>query len=57
MIKELYIKLSAEFGRGFDKSNLWNMRAFSLCFPKIDAMRREWTKRGTVRSACASYPR
>lgn len=45
LIKELSIKLSAEFGRGFDKSNLWNMRAFFLCFPKIDALRRElsWT--------------
>mgnify|MGYP005627238149 FL=1 len=45
LIKELSIKLSAEFGRGFDKSNLWNMRAFFLCFPKIDAVRRElsWT--------------
>ncbi len=57
LIKELSIKLSAEFGRGFDKSNLWNMRAFFLCFPKIDAVRREWTERGAVRSACASYPR
>ena len=45
LIKELSIRLSAEFGRGFDKSNLWNMRAFFLCFPKIDALRRElsWT--------------
>jgi len=45
LIKELSIKLSAEFGRGFDKSSLWNMRAFFLCFPKIDALRRElsWT--------------
>ena len=45
LIKELSTKLSLEFGRGFDKSNLWNMRAFFLCFPKIDALRRElsWT--------------
>jgi len=45
LIKELSIRLSDEFGRGFDKSNLWNMRAFFLCFPKIDALRRElsWT--------------
>jgi len=45
LIKELSTRLSAEFGRGFDKSNLWNMRAFFLCFPKIDALRRElsWT--------------
>jgi hypothetical protein len=45
LIKELSTRLSAEFGRGFDKSNLWNMRAFFLCFPKIDTLRRElsWT--------------
>ena len=45
LIKELSTRLSAEFGKGFDKSNLWNMRAFFLCFPKIDALRRElsWT--------------
>ena len=45
LIKELSVRLSAEFGRGFDKSNLWNMRAFFLGFPKIDALRRElsWT--------------
>ena len=41
LIKELATRLSAEFGRGFDKSNLWNMRAFFLFFPKIDALRRE----------------
>lgn len=45
LIKEPSTRLSAEFGRGFDKSNLWNMRAFFLCFPKIDALHRElsWT--------------
>jgi predicted nuclease of restriction endonuclease-like (RecB) superfamily len=45
LVKELSTRLSAEFGRGFDKSNLWNMRSFFLCFPKIDALRRElsWT--------------
>ena len=43
LIKELARRLSAEFGRGFDKSNLWNMRAFYLSYPKIDAVRRELT--------------
>ena len=45
LIKELATRLLAEFGKGFGKSNLWNMRAFYLCFPKIDALRRElsWT--------------
>lgn len=45
LIQELSIRLRKEFGRGFDKSNIWNMRAFFICFPKIDALRRElsWT--------------
>jgi len=45
LIRELSKQLSDEFGKGFDKSNLWNMRSFYLCFPKVDAVRRElsWT--------------
>ena len=43
LIKEISRRLSVEFGRGFDKSNLWNMRAFYLNYPKIDAVRRELT--------------
>ena len=37
--------LTAQYGKGFDRSNLWNMRLFYLAFPKIDAVRRElsWT--------------
>ncbi len=41
LISELSKKLSKEFGKGFDKSNLWNMRAFFMIYPKIDALRRE----------------
>jgi predicted nuclease of restriction endonuclease-like (RecB) superfamily len=38
-------RLTEEFGAGFDRSNLWNMRAFYQAFPKLDALRRElsWT--------------
>ncbi|MCK5543867.1 MAG: DUF1016 family protein, partial [Desulfobulbaceae bacterium] len=45
LIPELSKRLTAEFGKGFDKSNIWNMRAFYLTYPKIDAVRRElsWT--------------
>jgi len=34
-----------EFGKGFDRSNLRNMRAFFLSYPIRDALRRElsWT--------------
>ena len=45
IIQELSKRLTSEFGKGFDKSNLWNMRLFYLAYPKIDAVRRElsWT--------------
>jgi len=45
LIAGLSQRLSAEFHKGFDKSNLWNMRSFFLTFPKIDAVRQElaWT--------------
>ena len=43
VIREISRRLAAEFGSGFDKTNLWNMRAFFLVYPKIDALRRELT--------------
>jgi len=45
LIQGLSDRLSSEFGKGFDKSNLWNMRAFYMAYPKVDALRRElsWT--------------
>lgn len=45
LLEELSIELSAEFGRGFDASNLRNMRAFFLAFPIRDAVRHNlsWT--------------
>jgi predicted nuclease of restriction endonuclease-like (RecB) superfamily len=62
LIQGLSQRLSAEFGRGFDPSNLWNMRAFYLAFPKLDALRREltWTHyrlllRLEKAEACAFY--
>jgi hypothetical protein len=38
-------RLQAEFGRGFDPSNLSMMRAFYLAYPIFDALRQElsWT--------------
>lgn len=44
-IEELSRRLAAEFGKGFDRSNLWNMRAFYTAYPKFEALRRElsWT--------------
>lgn len=43
LIIELSQRLSAEFGKGFDKSNIWNMRSFFSTFPILDAVRRELT--------------
>jgi predicted nuclease of restriction endonuclease-like (RecB) superfamily len=45
LIQGLSRRLSAEYGKGFDRSNLWHMRSFYLAFPILDALRRElsWT--------------
>ena len=45
LIKELSLKLSKEFGKGFSKQNLWNMRQFYSYFPILSSLRRElsWT--------------
>lgn len=45
LIKELAIKLTRDFGKGFDISNLKNIRKFYITFPKGDALRHQlsWT--------------
>lgn len=45
ILKKLSCKLTANFGKGFDDSNLWNMRKFYQTYPILDAVRRElsWT--------------
>ena len=45
LIKELSSKLSKDFGTGFSKQNLWNMRQFYSYFPILSSLRRElsWT--------------
>ena len=45
LLSELAKALSAEFGKGFDASNLRHMHSFYLLFPMWDAVRRElnWT--------------
>jgi hypothetical protein len=51
LLSELAEALTKEFGKGFDASNLRNMRAFYLTFPNCDALRRElsWTHRRPCR--------
>ena len=43
LIKELSIKLSNDFGKGFNERNLWYIRSFYLIFPKVHALRAELT--------------
>lgn len=50
LIKNLSVRLSGEFGKGFTESNLWNFRQFYLAFSaqdtrnqKLYALRRELT--------------
>jgi predicted nuclease of restriction endonuclease-like (RecB) superfamily len=50
LLPTLASTLSAEFGKGFDVSNLRHMRGFFLAFPIHDALRRElsWTHYRTL---------
>lgn len=45
VLNRLSEKLTAEFGKGFDESNLRNIRSFYLIYPKRDVLRHElsWT--------------
>jgi len=45
LLQRLAAKLTAEFGRGYDASNLYKMRQFHEAFPNLDAVRPElsWT--------------
>lgn len=45
LVEELSKRLGRDYGRGFDASNLWHMRAFYLSYLILDALRRElsWT--------------
>jgi len=43
ILAELSLRLTAEFGKGFDASNLRYMRMFYQAFPNCDALRHELT--------------
>ncbi len=45
LLKNISVKLTIDFGKGFDESNLRNIRSFYLTYPKCDALRHElsWT--------------
>jgi hypothetical protein len=44
-LRNISIKLSEEFGKGFDERNMYNMRSFYTAFPIWNAVRTElsWT--------------
>jgi predicted nuclease of restriction endonuclease-like (RecB) superfamily len=45
LVEGISKRLIKEYGRGFNQSNVWNMRQFYKVFPILDAVRRElsWT--------------
>ncbi len=45
LIENLSVRLSCDFGKGFDERNLFYMRQFYLAYPKLNALRSElsWT--------------
>ena len=43
LLKELAARLTIDFGKGFDESNLRYMRLFYRCFTKRDTLRHELT--------------
>jgi predicted nuclease of restriction endonuclease-like (RecB) superfamily len=45
IIDNLSQRLQTDFGKGYDRSNLFHMRAFFLAYPIVDALRRQlsWT--------------
>jgi hypothetical protein len=45
LLSELSQRLTGDFGKGFDKTNISKMRAFYLAYPIIDALRLQlsWT--------------
>jgi predicted nuclease of restriction endonuclease-like (RecB) superfamily len=45
LVENISVTLAKEYGKGFDKTNLWNMIRFYRSFPIIDALRQElsWT--------------
>ena len=45
IVKNLSERLSNDFGKGYDRTNLFNMRKFYMNFPIVDALRQQlsWT--------------
>ena len=43
LLEELSKRLTAEFGKGFDRTNISKMRAFYLAYPIVDALRLQLT--------------
>lgn len=59
LLKNLSSQLTKEFGKGFDESNLRNIRQFFLAFPIRDAVRHElsWTHYRILSRLTGEVPR
>ena len=44
LISGLSKRLTADYGKGFDKRNLFYMRQFYLAYPKVHAVRSQFTE-------------
>ncbi len=54
LIDGLSRRLMTEFGKGYNKSNLWCMRQFFVCYPILRAVRGEFAK--VSDTACCDIP-
>ncbi len=56
VLEELSRRLTAEFGRGFDRRNLWYMRSFYLAFPIVNAVRSQLATPGKHHAVRGEMP-
>lgn len=56
LLKELATRLTTDFGKGFDESNLRYMRLFYRCFPNCDTLRHEISRGDRHLSYGIRYP-
>ena len=56
LIEHLATELSSRFGRGFKKSNLFQMRSFYLTYPKMLPDRLDWTQPEIFQTLSGRFP-
>ena len=55
LIKDYSTKLTKEFGKGYDYTNLFRMRQLYLCFEKVGAMRQQLNPKNQIASSQISF--